>query len=62
MSGTDEKSGADFDSSPNVDSMTVDERIAYFQKLLLAFQDKEQAIEELERRYLQARPAPDGSE
>ena len=62
MSGTGEKSGADFHSAPSIDSMSVDERIAYFQKLLLEFQDKEQAIEELERRYLQARPAPDGSE
>ena len=59
MSGTNEKSGPDFRMDQNTDSMSVDERIAYFQKLLAEFEDKEQAIDELERRHSRSRSIPE---
>ena len=59
MSGTSEKPGADFEMHQSTHSMSVDERIAYFQKLLSEHQDKEQAIDELERRHSHSRPSSD---
>jgi hypothetical protein len=60
MSSNDEKPWPDFQVVQNIDSMSVEERIAYFQQLLSEFEEEERLIDALQRSRLQAGSTPEG--